>query len=75
MTGKVDSGQLCTIAPVHSEALEVGDIVLCKVRGQQYLHLVKAIDQGWFLIGNHRGGLNGWIGGQAIYGKLIALED
>jgi hypothetical protein len=74
MTGKIESGQLCTVAPVLAETLEVGDIVLCKVHGHQYLHLVKAVDGERFLIGNNRGGLNGWIGARGIYGKLIAVE-
>jgi hypothetical protein len=75
MTGKVESGQLCTVATVNPETLEVDDIVLCKVHGQQYLHLVKAIDGGRFQIGNNRGGINGWIGSHGIYGKLIAIEE
>ena len=43
MGGKVESGQLCTVAPVDPHTLKVGDIVLCKVNGREYLHLVKAI--------------------------------
>jgi len=43
MTGKIESGQLCTVAPVNVATLKVGDIVLCKVGGSEYLHLVKAI--------------------------------
>jgi hypothetical protein len=43
MAGKVESGQLCTIEPVQPASLRVGDIVLCKVNGREYLHLVKAI--------------------------------
>ena len=39
MTGKIESGQLCTVAPVEPTVLVVGDIVLCKVRGREYLHL------------------------------------
>jgi hypothetical protein len=39
MSGKIDSGQLCTVALVTPEELFVGDIVLCKVNGAQYLHL------------------------------------
>ncbi len=42
MKGKIASGQLCTVAPVDPQTLQVGDIVLCKVRGNQYLHLIKA---------------------------------
>ena len=43
MQGKIESGQLCTVEPVDPETLKVGDIVLCKVNGKQYLHQVKAI--------------------------------
>jgi len=40
MRGKIDSGQLVTVIPTP-EHLEVGDIVLCKVGGHEYLHLIK----------------------------------
>ena len=43
MTPKIESGQLCTVEPVDPTTLQVGDIVLCKVRGAEYLHLVRAI--------------------------------
>jgi hypothetical protein len=46
MKGKIESGQLCTVEPVDPTTLKVGDIVLCKVNGKQYLHLVKAIQGG-----------------------------
>ncbi len=75
MKGKIASGQLCTVAPVESEMLSVGDIVLCKVNGREYLHLIKAISGERFQIGNNRGGVNGWIGAGAIYGRCIAVED
>jgi len=42
MVGKIESGQLCTVVPVRAGNLNVGDIVLCKVNGFQYLHLIKA---------------------------------
>jgi hypothetical protein len=37
MQGKIESGQLCTVEPVDTATLKVGDIVLCKVNGKQYL--------------------------------------
>ena len=43
MAGKIESGQLCEVEPVNSEAIRVGDIVLCKVNGREFLHIVKAI--------------------------------
>lgn len=76
MKGKIESGQLCTVAPLDANAvLNVGDIVLCRVRGAQYLHLVKAIRSGQYQIGNNRGGVNGWITISAIYGRLIEVSD
>jgi hypothetical protein len=72
--GKVASGALCTVAPIADPAgLEVGEVVLCTVRGAQYLHLVKAIRDGQYLIGNNRG-VNGWITVDSIHGRLIAVE-
>src|SRR6185503_7061738 len=59
MQGKIESGQLCTVEPVDTATLKVGDIVLCKVNGKQYLHLVKAIQGHRFQIGNNRGRING----------------
>jgi hypothetical protein len=76
MTGKIESGQLCTVAPLTDPAtLKVGDIVLCKVRGAEYLHLVKAIQGERFQIGNNRGRINGWIGASGIYGLCVRVES
>ena len=73
-TGKIESGQLCTVEPVDTAALEVGDIVLCKVNGKQYLHLVKAIQGKRFQIGNNRGRINGWVSESSIFGKCTKVE-
>ena len=75
MVGKIKSGQLCTIAPVDPTELKVGDIVLCKVCGREYLHLVKAVQGQRFQIGNNRGRINGWVSGNGIFGRCIKVED
>jgi len=75
MKGKVNDGDLVTLEPVLPESLAVGDIVLVRVHGSDYLHLVKAIDNGRFQIGNNRGGINGWVGANGIYGKAIRVES
>jgi hypothetical protein len=76
MTGRIESGQLCTVAPVADPAtLGPGAIVLCRVGGNDYLHLVKAIQGRRFLIGNNRGGINGWVGAGAIYGECVRVES
>ena len=43
MQPRIRSGQLVTVEPVYPEALSVGDVVLCKVSGRQYLHRIKKI--------------------------------
>lgn len=74
MRGRVKNGALCTVEPISGEIL-VDDVVLCRVKGAQYLHLVKAKKGSErFLIGNNIGGTNGWIGPSAIYGKLIRVD-
>jgi hypothetical protein len=74
MTGKIESGQLCTVEPADPDALKVGDVVLCKVNGREYLHLIKAIQGPRFQIGNNRGRINGWISAGAIFGRCVAVE-
>jgi SOS-response transcriptional repressor LexA len=75
MKGRIESGQLCTVEPVDATSLKVGDIVLCKVNGKQYLHLIKAIQGSRFLIANNRGRQNGWTSANQVYGKCVKVED
>ena len=75
MTGRIESGQLCTVEPVDPSTLEVGDIVLCRVKGNEFLHIVKAIQGERFQIGNNRGFINGWIGANGIFGKCTSVTD
>ncbi len=74
MRGKIEPGQLCTLKPVDPASLNVGDIVLCRVNGRQYLHLVKAVQGNRLQIGNNRGHINGWIARDAVYGKCTRIE-
>ena len=76
MSGKIESGQLCTVEPIKDPTtLAVGDIVLCKVNGYQYIHLIKAIQGLRIQIGNNRGRINGWITANSIYGKCVRVES
>lgn len=75
MKGKVNDGDKVTLEPCKVEELGVGDIVLVRVKGQDYLHLIKAKNQSRFLIGNNRGGINGWVGHNCVYGKVIKVES
>ncbi|MEK6235850.1 MAG: hypothetical protein N2C14_14165 [Planctomycetales bacterium] len=76
MAGKIESGQLCTVEPIDDPgSLAVGDVVLCKVNGRQYIHLIKAIQGKRFQIGNNRGRINGWITANSIHGKCVRVES
>jgi hypothetical protein len=76
MRGKIESGQLCTVEPVDPDAIQLGDIVLCKVQRFQYLHLVTAINakEPKFGISNNQGHFNGWTNSKHVYGRLIKVE-
>jgi hypothetical protein len=80
MKGRIEPGQLCTIEPVNAVAIEVGDIVLCRVpNGNVHLHLVKAIKRRFlfakrYLIASNFGE-DGWISHGAIFGKCVQIES
>jgi len=74
MLPRIKSGDLCTVAPVKLDEISVGDVVLCRVRGNEYLHLVKSIQGQRFQIGNNKGKINGWVGPNGIFGKLAKVE-
>ena len=76
MTPKVRSGDVVEVAPIldHS-TLRKGDIVLCKVNGHFYLHLISAIspDAEQFQISNNHGRINGWTNRKNVIGKLVRI--
>ena len=75
MSPRIKSGQLCTVEPIEPSALQPGDVVLCRVKGSEYLHLVKAVSaDGRLLIGNAKGHLNGWVNASGIFGRLVKVE-
>jgi hypothetical protein len=79
MQGKINSGQLVTVSPVGAAGIHAGDVVLCKVHGREFLHLVKVarLEDGRvsYQIGNMKGGINGWIGPGSVFGVLVKVED
>jgi hypothetical protein len=70
MAGLIADGQLVQLEPIRIDP-EVGDVVLVRCHGRVYLHLIKARQAERYLIGNNRGGINGWVGRGAIYGKAV----
>lgn len=72
MSPKIESGQEVTVSPVTT--ISKGDIVLCKVSGRYYVHLVSAVHGERFLISNNHGRVNGWVGKNNIYGKVTQVK-
>lgn len=75
MVGRVASGQLVTVEPLGSTPPTKDEIVICKVNGNEYLHLVKAVNANRYQIGNNRGGVNGWVSIAQIFGRCTRVES
>jgi len=68
----IKSKQPVKIKPITWQEVKPGDIVYCKVSGNLYTHLVKAIDpKKGAQIGNNKGGINGWT--KNVYGIVIEI--
>ena len=68
--------QPVTLAPVNPEKLEKGDIVLARVSGNLYTHLVSAVDHphNRVQISNNRGRVNGWTSYDRVYGIVTHVD-
>lgn len=75
MNPKIKSGELCTVEPLGEHVVQKNDVVLCKVKGNAYLHLVSAVkNDGLYQISNNKNHVNGWVSRGAIYGRLVRVE-
>ena len=74
MTPILKSKQAVMCDPVDENTiLEKKDIVLAKVGGHYYLHLIHAIKGDQYLIGNNHGHMNGWVKRNNIFGKVVEI--
>lgn len=71
MVPLIKSRQLVTVVPVLPELVEPGDIVLARVVGSLYLHLVSVVDRERrrVQISNNRGRAKGWTSAAAVSSK------
>ena len=76
MTPLVRSRQTVLVAPVDPVKVRVGDIVLARVAGTVYLHLVSAVDPARrrVQISNNRGRVNGWTSHDRLFGICLSVE-
>ena len=75
MRGRIESGQLVTLAPVDPAQVRVDDVVLVSWKGGFLLHLVKEVRDGQLLIGNNLGKVNGWVPASAVLGRVVAVGE
>jgi hypothetical protein len=75
MEPKVKSGAKVTLEPV-TRPLKKGDVVLVTCKRRDYLHLIKAVRGGnQYLIGNNKGGTNGWVSAHAVHGIATEIDN
>jgi len=72
MEPKIKSGALVTLEPLGALELSKGSIVLAKVNGQLYLHLISAFKHGRAQISNNKGHVNGWA--SKVFGVVVRVE-
>jgi len=70
----IKSKQAVLVGPVRLQDCEVDDVVLCKVKGKIYLHLIKAKDKKRGVqICNKKGRVNGWT--KTVYGRVAVIFE
>ncbi|MGW6413863.1 S24 family peptidase [Streptomyces sp. NPDC055055] len=76
MVPLIRSRQQVVVAPADPSKLEVGDIVLARVAGTVYLHVVSAVDRARkrVQISNNRGRVNGWTGHDRVFGICVSVD-
>lgn len=76
MVPLIRSRDAVVVAPVDPSKLEVGDIVLARVAGTVYLHLVSSLDRtrNRVQISNNRGRVNGWTSHDRVFGICVAVD-
>ena len=70
----IKSGELCTVEPVGDTELKVGQVVLCKVKGKHYLHLISGMKPDQVQISNNKGFVNGWTPRKNVFGVLAQVS-
>ncbi|MGW7381005.1 S24/S26 family peptidase [Streptomyces sp. NPDC054794] len=76
MVPLIHSRQQVVVAPVDPSKLKVGDIVLARVAGTVYLHLVSSVDPARkrVQISNNRGHINGWTSRDRVFGICVSVD-
>ena len=78
MGGIIADSNKVTLAPCDSAHIQLGDVVLARVQGKRYrhivLHQIHAIEAGRLLVGGSVGRLDGWISAEDVFGRVVEIE-
>jgi translation initiation factor IF-1 len=80
MTPRIMPKDKVTISPIKragrlDHPIEEGMVVLAKVNGRHFLHLVSGRTGDRIQISNNHGHVNGWTHIDKVYGYVSAIED
>jgi len=74
MSGKIDNGSFVTIEPIEDRVLKKKDVVLSKVNGRLYLHLITGVRENSYQISNNHGYVNGWALKKNVFGIVTKIN-
>lgn len=74
MFGRIQDGQLATVAPVDGEPVRPDDLVFVYCQGNHLIRLIAAVDSDLCQIADARGKSLGWIKSDHIHGKVVAIS-
>lgn len=76
MIPKIESGAKVILSPIANlYLLQKDDIVLVAINNKVFLHLISDTDSNRVQISNNQGLVNGWVGRQAVYGRVVFIEN
>ena len=76
MRAALKHGQTLTISPIRSPLeIQVGDKVFLRWGSFYMFHIVGEIQEGQYLIVNSLGKVNGWVGPEAILGRVTKVIE
>lgn len=70
----INHRQAVTVSPVDSSKVEKGDVVIAKVHGRIFCHLISAVDGDRIQISNNHGFVNGWTTREHVFGIVTHVE-
>jgi hypothetical protein len=76
MTGIINNKDEVVVVPCEVSDIKKDVVVLCKVKGRIYLHKVLSVQlaSSRCLIGNNKGGQNGWTSFAKVVGRVKTVN-